>query len=107
METGLIIVDELLRDSQIEPSFVVLLRDEGLIDITIVEGKQYIHESQLADLRRFANMYYELSINIEGIDVIHNLLRKMDDMERELYRLRRLYGYHKSMWDDDIKDILE
>ena len=101
METGLIIIDELLKNSRIEPSFIVLLRNEGLIDITIIEGKQYIHESQLSDIEKFANMYYELSINVEGIDVIHNLLKKMNSMEHELYELRKLMHYHKSLWDDD------
>lgn len=101
METGLIIIDELLKNSRIEPSFIVLLRNEGLIDITIIEGKQYIHESQLSDIEKFANMYYELSINVEGIDVIHNLLKKMNSMEHELYELRKLLRYHKSIWGDD------
>lgn len=107
METGLIIIDELLQNSGIEPSFIILLKNEGLIDITIIEGRQYIHESQLTDLERFANMYYELSINVEGIDVIHNLLQKMNRMEDELYELRKLLHYHKDIWDDDINNIIE
>jgi len=102
METGLIILEELLQNSKIEPSFIVLLESEGLIDITIVEGRQYIRESQLSDLERFANMYYDLSINIEGIDVIHNLLSKMNDMEHELYELRKVLHYHRSLWDNNI-----
>jgi len=100
METGLIIIDELLQKSDIEPSFIVLLKNEGLIDITIIEGKQYIHESQLGDLQRFATWYYDLSVNIEGIDVIRNLLDKMRDMERELYILRRRIGYDSRHWLD-------
>jgi len=107
MKTGLIIIDELVKNSQIEPSFIVLLRNEGLIDITIIEGKEYIYESQLSDLERFANMYYELSINVEGIDVIHNLLQKMNRMEHELYELRKLLHYHKGLWDDDISNGME
>lgn len=105
MDTGLIILDELLRNSNIEPSFLVLLEDEGLIEITIIEGKQYISESQLGDLRRFADMYYDLSINVEGIDVIHNLLNRMSDMELELMRLRKLMDFHRGLWDDS--DIIE
>lgn len=101
MKTELIIIDELLKNSHIEPSFIVLLRNEGLIDITVVEGQQYIHESQLSDLEKFANMYYDLSINIEGIDVIHNLLQKMSTMEHELYELRKLLQYHRSVWNSD------
>lgn len=105
METGLIILDELLRNSKIEPSFIILLEDEGLINITIKEGKRYVNESQLGNLVRFANWYYDLSINIEGIDVIHNLLDKMHSMEHELHSLRRLLHYHQNEWINfDDKD---
>ena len=37
-------------------------------------------------------LHYDLSINIEGIDVIHNLLRRMRLMEQELSVLRRQLG---------------
>ena len=34
-------------------------------------------------------MYYDLSINMEGIDAIHHLLEKMEDMRREMSLLRK------------------
>ena len=40
-------------------------------------------------------MYYDLDINMEGIDVIHHLLQRMDGMQREIDRLRgrlRFFG---------------
>ncbi|SHF18749.1 chaperone modulator CbpM [Dysgonomonas macrotermitis] len=100
METGLIIIEEYCRNSRIESSFVSLLAREGLIDIKVVEETMYIHESQLADLDRFANMYYDLSINIEGIDVIHNLLQRINGLEKELYSLRKLFGHKDDLWED-------
>lgn len=100
MNTGLIIIEEFTQNSRIEPSFIILLHNEGLIDIVAEEGKQYIRESQLPDLERYARWHYELSVNIEGIDVIHNLLEKMHDMERELQELRKVFHYHKSIWDN-------
>ncbi|MDU1904522.1 MAG: chaperone modulator CbpM [Dysgonomonas sp.] len=100
MDTGLIIIEEFIKNSRIEPSFIILLHKEGLIDIIANEGKQYIRESQLSDLERYARWHYELSVNIEGIDVIQNLLEKMNDMERELHELRRVLHYHRSIWDN-------
>jgi hypothetical protein len=32
-------------------------------------------------------MYYDLSINIEGIDAIHHLLKRMESMQQEIYSL--------------------
>lgn len=101
MKTGLIIIEEYCNNSQVEPSFIDLLENEGLIEIEIVEGKHYIRESQLQDLERFANWYYDLSINIEGIDVIQNLLQKVQKMEQELYSLRKLQSLrHKDFWEE-------
>jgi chaperone modulatory protein CbpM len=34
-------------------------------------------------------MYYDLSINMEGIDAIHHMLERMDDMRREITSLRK------------------
>lgn len=99
MTTELIIIKELYKSTRIEPSFVALLSDEGLIEIQILEGEEYIHEAQLADLERFARWYYDLSINIEGIDVIRNLLSRMNKMESELNSLRRLIDYRTKQWD--------
>lgn len=101
MKTGLIIIQEYCNNSRVEPSFIDLLENEGLIELEIVEGEQYIRESQLQDLERFANWYYDLSINIEGIDVIQNLLRKVQNMEQELYSLRKLHSRHlNDLWED-------
>ena len=34
-------------------------------------------------------MYYDLSINIEGIDAIRHLLERMKDMQNEMDRLKQ------------------
>ena len=58
METGLIIIEEYCKNSRIESSFVSLLINEGLIDVQVANGQMYLYESQLAELDRFANLYY-------------------------------------------------
>lgn len=88
METDLIIVSDYCRESHIEQSFVILLWQEGLIDIKQEEGKAYLFVSQLRDLERYSRMYYELSINIEGIDAIRHLLSRIENMQHEIHRLR-------------------
>lgn len=100
MESELIIIQQLYDNTRIEPSFVELLYDEGLIDIEIVSGKQYIRESQIRNLEHFARLYYDLSINVEGIDVIHNLMLRMDEMKNEMARLRSFFDSHQSLWTD-------
>lgn len=99
METGLIIIEEYCKNSRIESSFVSLLINEGLIDVQVANGQMYLYESQLGELDRFANLYYDLSVNVEGIDIIHNLLKKMENMEKELYILRKRLHVHDNLWE--------
>ena len=57
--------------------------------------KCYLPFSELPDVERYSRMYYDLSINMEGIDAIHHLLARMEEMQREIHSLRgrlRLHG---------------
>lgn len=74
--------------SQIEPDFIAQLENEGLIEITVIDNKSYINVSQLKNLEQYIRWHYDLSINIEGIDVIKSLLDKMSDMQNEILRLK-------------------
>ena len=89
MQTDLIIVREYCIKSQIEPSFITSLADEGLIDIQTIEGEEYLLITQLPQLERYIRWHYDLSINIEGIDAIRHLLIQMNAMQQEIYQLRR------------------
>ena len=95
MQTDLVIVSEYCQKCHIDPSFIILLEEGGLIDINITDGERYLFSSQLRDLEQYTRMYYDLSINIEGIDAIHHLLERMESMQQEMYSLHnklRLLG---------------
>lgn len=89
MQADLIIVREYCQKSHVDPSFIVSLEEDGLIDIQIVDGERYLPISQLRDLERFVHWHEDLSVNIEGIGVIHELMGRMHDMQQELDRMRR------------------
>lgn len=36
----------------------------------------------LPDLEKFANWHYDLEINLPGLEVIHNMLKKLDALNR-------------------------
>ncbi len=95
MQNELIIVSEYCDKCHIEPSFIEMLQEGGLIDIRTEDGERCLLFSQLPDVERYSRMYYDLSINIEGIDAIHHLLERMEGMQREIYALHnklRLLG---------------
>lgn len=95
MQNEVIIVSDYCEKCHIEPSFIELLRDNGLIDVLYDNGQECLSFAQLPSVERYSRMYYDLSINMEGIDVIHHLLQRIEDMQYEINELRsrlRLYG---------------
>ncbi|MGL5682695.1 MAG: chaperone modulator CbpM [Marinifilaceae bacterium] len=91
MDNDLIIVEEYCKQCEIEPSFIILLTEEGLIH-TVQQGEHvYIPIAEVKSVDRFRRLYYDLEINMAGLDVIDNLLKRMDGMQRELHMLKRYY----------------
>ncbi len=89
MENDLIIIREYCEKSHIEPDFLLSLEDGGLIEIQRIDGEQYLLASQLRELEKYCHFYYDLSINIEGIDVIHNLLERIETLQKEVDQLHK------------------
>ena len=87
MQSELIIISEYCDKCHIEPSFIEMLQESGLIDIQAENGERYLLFSQLPDVERYSRMYYDLSINMEGIAAIHHLLERMEEMQREIHSL--------------------
>lgn len=88
MTSELIIIREYCIQNQVEPDFIIQLEDEGLINVHIVDDERYIHISELKYLEQYTRWYYDLSINVAGIDVIQNLLDRVDDLQDEIHRLK-------------------
>lgn len=104
MESDFIIINEYCEKCDVEPSFILLLEEAGLINVELVENKKCIETSQLGSLDMFFRLYYELSINIEGIDVINNLLNRVAELKKEIDLLQnRLSIYEPS--DLEIIDV--
>lgn len=89
MDTDYIIIREYCQKSQIEPSFIISLEEGGLIDVQVIEGERYLPVSQLRELERYTHLYYDLSINMEGIDAIRHMLDRMNRLQEEVEQLRR------------------
>jgi len=95
MQTGeMITVDEFCIHHNIESSFIYSLKESGLIEIEIIEEKIMIPYEQLSSLERIVRLYYELGINLEGLETISYLLQRMNEMQQEIVRLNnRLRAY--------------
>lgn len=85
---NLIALDEFCAKHNIEISFVSSLQQTGLIEITTIEDAWYIDMEQLLQLEKFTRFYYELDINLEGIETINHLLKRVNELQDELTLLR-------------------
>jgi hypothetical protein len=83
-----IAASEFCTHHNIEISFVYSLQGSGLIEI-ISEGETiYIPNEQLQQLEKLVRLYYEMGINIEGIETITYLLQQMNNMQQEISGLK-------------------
>lgn len=90
----LISVDIFCSNHQVEISFIAKLQESGLIEITKIKETAYIDSDQLQKLEKLLRFYYEMDINIEGIEAITYLLQRTETMQNEIIQLKnrlRLY----------------
>lgn len=69
---------------KVELSFFTNLHDLGLIEIEIIEQSPYVHLDQMHNLERMIRIHLELDVNPEGIDVVFNLLQKIEHLQKDL-----------------------
>ncbi|WP_018341491.1 chaperone modulator CbpM [Cytophaga aurantiaca] len=74
---------------QIEVSFLHELNDIGLVEINIIEEIAYVHQDQIRAIEKMIRLHHDLDVNIEGIDVVFNLLNKLDALQTELAAAKR------------------
>jgi chaperone modulatory protein CbpM len=91
---NLIPIPELCIHYTVEMSFFTNLSEMGLLEIKTIESKQYIDSSAIYEIEKMVRMHQELDVNIAGIDVVFNLLQKIDGLQNELTAIKnrlRLY----------------
>lgn len=84
----------LVSHYKVELSFFSHLSELGLVVVKTVDQIEYIHQDSIYEIEKMIRMHQELDVNIEGIDVVFNLLQKIDTLQKELVAARnrlRLY----------------
>jgi len=94
--THLIAANEFCIYHNIEPSFIYSLQQSGLIEITVVEEKPFVDESELPQLEKLVRLHREMDINLEGIETITHLLQRMNDMQRQIVALQNRLSMYEN-----------
>ncbi|MDL2142028.1 chaperone modulator CbpM [Flavobacterium tructae] len=83
---------------EIENTFITELHNYGLVKIILLEEDEYFQPEQLPTVEKMIRLHYDLKINLEGLDVIANLLSKIEGLQQNLTATQnklRLYEQHQ------------
>lgn len=81
---NLVLVSHFCQHHQVEMSFIDSLQSYGLIAIQVIQEDKYVHIDDINEIEKMIKFYYDLGINLEGIDVVFNLLLQNEALRREL-----------------------
>lgn len=92
----LVSANDFCTHHRIEISFLQSLHEFGLIELSREENHLFLHSTELDSIERMMRLHYELAVNLEGIDVIKNLLDQVDNMHRELTGLKNKLRFYEA-----------
>jgi chaperone modulatory protein CbpM len=93
---NLLPASEFCQHYNIEIRFLELLQEYGLVEVVTVEEDNYLDISELHEVEKMVRLHYDLNINIEGIDVINQLLHKLEETQYELVMLKNKLRKYES-----------
>jgi chaperone modulatory protein CbpM len=72
----------------VDQNFIETLETHGLISVSYRENRRFILQEDLAMLEKYSRLFYDLNINVEGIDALNHLLEKIRELQQEADALR-------------------
>lgn len=93
---GLILISRLCEEYRVEITFFRKVEDSGLLEFEEVSNRQYIREEHLELFEKILRLHRDLEVNMEGIDVILNLMERINGLENRLRQMRK----HLDLYED-------
>lgn len=84
-----ILIDVICEQYPVANNFIYEVCDSGLVELTIIEQSNYIHENEVSRLEKIIRLNQDLDINLAGIEVVMNLLQRIEELESELSSTKR------------------
>lgn len=98
-EKHLIKIEDCCTYYNVEYSFMQLLHEHDLIEIIEEQNATYIDADALNNFEKLMHMHYDLDINLEGMEVINNLLMRVEQMHKQINALHTELNNYKSKED--------
>ncbi len=97
MSGNRLLYSECLRIYEVEESFIESLQEVGLIQVIDQDEDRFVAYDDLSDLEQFIRWYYEMDINVEGIDALRHMLQRVRSLQSEIAQLRHELQFYKSL----------
>lgn len=88
---------EFCSSHSIDLTFLNRLNENGLIQLEKEEDEVFIPEEQLHDLEKIVTLYFDLDINLEGIETIIYLLHREEELREKLTVLRNRLRFYEDI----------
>jgi len=93
--------EELVKIYNIEITFFDELADSGLLNIQTENEIRYLMYEDLPNFERFTNWHYDLDINLPGLEVIHDMLKKLEDLRQKNRELMNRLSSVGNRYEDE------
>lgn len=90
MENQLYKITDVCKSYKIENAFIRDLHLHGLIEIHYIESQEYLYEEQLTLVEKFYTWHHDLELNFPALDVVQQLLGKINDLQEKLRLLNNI-----------------
>lgn len=91
----LILAEAFCSSHEIEFTYIYALRDHGLIELVEEREAVFIKPDELPKLEKIVRFNRDLEINLEGIEVIINLLDRIESLQEETRHLNNRMNLYR------------
>lgn len=96
METiDLIPADEFCTHHHVSYTFIATLQEAGLAEVTVVSERNFLQAAQLKEIEKLVRLHNELGINLEGVETIAHMLKRMEAMQEQLKILQQRLRFYE------------
>ena len=79
----------------VEIGFLETLESHGLLSVSHLENQRFIYSEELVHLEKFTRLYYEMQINVPGIEALQNMLERIKQLQQEKESLKARLGIYE------------
>jgi len=79
----------------IPQQFIDSLSKYDLIELVEKDTSRYIQVDDINRIEKLMRLHYELDVNFEGLDIINNLLNRIDELKQDISRLKNRLEFYE------------